>query len=677
MTTTTFTSENGTTVTIEYAELADETPAGAVLASVTVNSVGHTLADVYLEIPLNIVDENGNYLEDLIAYSTDSGATSSSYNLGLYAAGATSFTFQLVSIAAIDFSDFDLGGNLDLTFAAGLDDSAIYDFFDPVEVPVEEDQNQAPIDLGISNAIVSEAARTGSVVGILSATDPDGDDIIWSLVTGQGDNDKYFSLKTNDDGSVSVVLQRPLDFEGSDAISGVYDLVVKATDSAGSETIETIAVQSTDELIRMAASPTGKNYVSVVENVAADTEIGFFVDFEDRITPLTTTLLDDADGMFEIKTRTVDGVTRNYLTTKGELDHETEDLHSVTIRATDANGNTQDKTYEVHVLDAAETGDTARGRITIDASTALAKSNGGVNWNTYLDAAYTKVAGDSVPTVEFAPNTSTEVLYTYDGGDGRIALEGSNLAYWWTDPESGEEVHVVGGTVNSLIFGNDDKNVVEGWVTNPELSITGLDLSNGSAPLDRIYGEANIMASAWMHGANGNAPSEIEFVKALLSSYAQDFLGSAGKDSFTGTMFDDTAEGGKDKDTLNGAAGADTIDGGQGADRLHGGADADIFLFAKGDTGKQKNQADTIYDFVIADGDTIDLSAIDANGRKADDQAFHFIGGQHFHDKAGELRVVKEKSDTWIMGDTNGDGRADFMIHLDDAVKLKVEHFDL
>ncbi|CAN7223304.1 cadherin domain-containing protein [Rhizobium sp. LjRoot254] len=673
MTTTTFTSENGTTVTIEYAELADETPAGTVLASVTVTSVGHTLADVYLSIPLNIVDQNGNYLEDLIAYSTDNGATSSSYNLGLYAAGATSFTFQLVSIAAIDFSDFDLGGDLDLSFDAGLDDSSIYDFFEAVDVPVEEDLNQAPVDLGISNAIVSEAARAGSVVGTLSATDPDGDAITWSLVAGQGDNDDFFSLKTNDDGTVSVVLKQPLNFEGNAAVNGVYDLVVKATDSAGNETTETINVQSTDELMLMAASPTGKNYVSVMENVDAGTEIGFFVNFDDRATPLTATLLDDADGMFEIKTRTVDGVTRYYLTTKGELDHETEDLHSVTVRATDANGNTQDKTYEVHVLDAAETGDTARGRITIDAATALAKSNGGVNWNTYIQAAYEKVTANLPNGVTFAPDTSSEYLYTYDDGDGLISLKGSDLAYWWTDPESGEDVHVVGGTVNSLAFGNNDN----GEMTETELSITGLDLSNGSNLLDRIYGETNAMASAWMHGSDGNSPSEIEFVKALLSSYAQDFIGSGGKDSFTGTIFDDTADGGRDKDTLKGGEGADTIDGGQGADKLYGGADADIFVFAKGDTGKTKTEADTIYDFVVADGDTIDLSAIDANGRKANDQAFSFIGGQGFHDKAGELRVVKEKSDTWIQGDTNGDGRADFIIHLDDAMKLEAEHFDL
>lgn len=48
-----------------------------------------------------------------------------------------------------------------------------------------------------------------------------------------------------------------------------------------------------------------------------------------------------------------------------------------------------------------------------------------------------------------------------------------------------------------------------------------------------------------------------------------------------------------------------------------------------------------------------------------------------FHEKAGELRYIKEKSDTWIMGDTDGDGKADFTIHLKGAFTLTADHFEL
>lgn len=90
---------------------------------------------------------------------------------------------------------------------------------------------------------------------------------------------------------------------------------------------------------------------------------------------------------------------------------------------------------------------------------------------------------------------------------------------------------------------------------------------------------------------------------------------------------------------------------------------------------RRKSKADTIYDFTK--DDTIDLSGWDASAKKSGGQDFIFIGSQNFHGKAGELRFVKEASDTWIMGDTNGDRKADFIIHLDDAVKMKADYFEL
>ena len=130
-------------------------------------------------------------------------------------------------------------------------------------------------------------------------------------------------------------------------------------------------------------------------------------------------------------------------------------------------------------------------------------------------------------------------------------------------------------------------------------------------------------------------------------------------------------------DTFKGSSAAEIVYGGAGIDSLTGGAGDDTFVFELGDTGKTKTSADTLFDFNGKAGDTIDLSAIDANGAKAGEPAFKFIGSAAFHDKAGELRVVTEKSDTYIYGDTNGDGKADFAIHLDDAVSFKATYFDL
>jgi hypothetical protein len=41
------------------------------------------------------------------------------------------------------------------------------------------------------------------------------------------------------------------------------------------------------------------------------------------------------------------------------------------------------------------------------------------------------------------------------------------------------------------------------------------------------------------------------------------------------------------------------------------------------------------------------------------------------------VRYVKGASDTYVYGDVNGDARADFAVHLDDAVSLSKGYFVL
>ncbi|WP_170976464.1 cadherin domain-containing protein [Rhizobium sp. FKL33] len=585
-------------------------------------------------------------------------------------------------------------------------------------------ENTAPTDIAISNATLKESARVGFVVGTLSATDAEGDAITWSLESGKGDNDTYFDLVENDDGTVNVVLKWTLDHESS---GGVYDLVVTATDSNGAATTETISVTAEEEYFKLSSSPTGYNYLSVTEAAEKGQELGYVMKFDDSFVPVSAELTDDADGAFSLKTRVVDGETRYYLVTNKALDYEKQDSYSVTIEVENSEGETQEKTFEVQVLDATETGDTARGNITIDANTLTAGENGGLNWDTYLDDYWAKL-GYWLPN--FYPsgtgyntsNPSSEFLYS--NGETILSVGGA-LTYVWNDPETGEDVHVVAGSITDLVFGSG--STTDG-VTDAEVSISGLDLESGTTPDNRLSGEVNLVASAFMHGPDEATPAEFAYVKALLASYAQTFLGSSGADTYTGTMFDDTVKGnggndtfkggagndaltggaGDDKlygqtgvdklnggagadllqgaagnDTLAGGAGVDTLQGGDGVDQLTGGAGADkltggkgadMFIFSAVSDSAGKTY-DTIYDFAAAD--TIDLSAIDANSKKSGNQAFSFIGSDDFSKQAGELRFEKVKGDTIIEADRNGDGKADFILHLDDAMTMKAAYFDL
>lgn len=110
--------------------------------------------------------------------------------------------------------------------------------------------------------------------------------------------------------------------------------------------------------------------------------------------------------------------------------------------------------------------------------------------------------------------------------------------------------------------------------------------------------------------------------------------------------------------TLYGTDGNDTLNGNGGRDVLWGKSGGDTFVF---DTTSEAN-GDTISDFVRGT-DTINLSGIDANTRTSGNQAFTFIGSDRFHKVAGELHTYRPADgNTYVSGDTNGDGAADFAI---------------
>lgn len=139
---------------------------------------------------------------------------------------------------------------------------------------------------------------------------------------------------------------------------------------------------------------------------------------------------------------------------------------------------------------------------------------------------------------------------------------------------------------------------------------------------------------------------------------------SAGSYFVYGSHFDDTIIGGAGGDDLTGFDGSDRLVGGLGADSLSGGegdglTDTFAYLSAADSTRKATDLV-----FVSAE-DVIDLSAIDARTDKDGDQAFRMVSA--FDGHAGELVVridPKDGSLTDVLGDVDGDGKADLVIHL-------------
>jgi Ca2+-binding RTX toxin-like protein len=194
----------------------------------------------------------------------------------------------------------------------------------------------------------------------------------------------------------------------------------------------------------------------------------------------------------------------------------------------------------------------------------------------------------------------------------------------------------------------------------------GVTVGATSIKLDVVNGNVANKAEVWTDSSITSTSSNVAEIHALGIRQVH----------FDGADSAQAMYGNRVANILEGNGGADTLDGGGGKDELNGGADSDTFVFDNGDTGKTSAQANTIVDFVQG-VDKIDLEPWDADSKKKNDQDFAFIGTQNFHRDAGELRFVQDGGNTFIQGDTNGDGKVDFVIRLNGLVNLVSTDFDL
>jgi hypothetical protein len=149
-------------------------------------------------------------------------------------------------------------------------------------------------------------------------------------------------------------------------------------------------------------------------------------------------------------------------------------------------------------------------------------------------------------------------------------------------------------------------------------------------------------------------------------AFAVDFDASAERSGayvVYGSRADDTLTGGGGADDFVSTDGADRVTGGLGADIMDGGGDssADVFIYESAADSTRK-APDLV---ILGAGDVIDLSAIDARSDKAGDQAFRIVAA--FDGHSGELVIQPDHKDgslTDVLGDVDGDGRADLVIHL-------------
>ena len=266
------------------------------------------------------------------------------------------------------------------------------------------------------------------------------------------------------------------------------------------------------------------------------------------------------------------------------------------------------------------------------------------------------VGGDGIDTAGYA-DAGEAVRASLLAGRG---LLGEALGDRYTAIEN-----LTGSAFDDTLLGDNGVNTILGGAGN--------DTVYGYAGDDRLVGEAG---DDTLRGGDGADTLDG-------GDGADKLLGEEGNDTITGGAGADIVYGGGGDDVVDGGTGADTLRGGDGNDRLTGGEGDDVLLGEAGDdilvggagrdtflggTGADRfvfeaasdstlALRDVIRDFNQAEGDLIDLSAIDSG---AADGAFTLVSA--FTGTAGELVSSTLGGFQQVRGDVNGDGVADFAI---------------
>lgn len=262
--------------------------------------------------------------------------------------------------------------------------------------------------------------------------------------------------------------------------------------------------------------------------------------------------------------------------------------------------------------------------------TGYTAESGGVVINDYDDV------GTDVVDIDPVTNENLATIYGSDFGD--LIAAGLN------------DDTVEAGAGDDFVWGGSGRDTLNGR--------SGNDTIWGGTGADEIYGN---QGDDVLNGERSN----------------DKLYGGVGKDTVKGNLGNDELYGGNGADTLDGGKGNDILAGGMGKDKLTGGNGADIFYFesiSESQTGSSNR--DKITDF-IAGTDMIALEGIDAKTATAGDQDFTFIGAASFNGIQGELRYNDSGPNTFVQGDVDGDGNADFSIMLVGSINLSASDFIL
>ena len=248
-----------------------------------------------------------------------------------------------------------------------------------------------------------------------------------------------------------------------------------------------------------------------------------------------------------------------------------------------------------------------------------------------VDAA--RIQTGTAATETMLGDASRDRLEGLDGNDRLRGFDGNDV--------------LVGGEGNDVLEGGSGNDNMQGGAGNDTFFVDSI----GDLVIERS-GEGSDTVKTTLTSYTLGA--EVEILQFQASGNAVG-VGNGLDNTLFGNAGNDTLSGLGGADRLVGGAGNDVLIGGAGRDSLEGGVGDDRFVFSMADFTASLTKPDLIRDFDTFSGDTIDLSAI---------SGLAFVGSAAFSGDAREVRSQQIGNSTFVYGDTDADGDADFAIEL-------------
>ena len=391
----------------------------------------------------------------------------------------------------------------------------------------------APIDADSAQNNISEAASTGSLVGITaSSSDTDGDSVTYSLTENA---DGRFSI----DSLTGVVRVADASLLDGDALHVISIQASDGTDTSSSEfaiSVSNVAPEITGvNSDATFASKSLDGFVTLtgeLSDPAAQDAHSVFIDWGDG----TQTLLAENNP-------SIDQENNSFVATH---QYSGGGIFDAFVVATDDDGASSSSFSTSAVVVGIGVVDGELQVVGSDASEKITVRHR--NSNT-LEVKL-KQFGSAAKTQHISSNSITSIRVLGCGGRDHI--------------EIGHTINLptilIGGDGNDLIFGGSGNDLIQGG--------TGNDKLFGRKGVDSLFGDSG---NDWIWGNEGG--------DRIDGGDDNDFLfGNLGDDEIFGGIGNDRLFGGPGNDQLNGDDGNDFLLGGLGTDILDGGAGNDILI---------------------------------------------------------------------------------------------------